>query len=114
MGGSPSYAMIFRNLHPLFSLWQKAQRKKLGKKEHAVGRNFASAEATSARALERRSLFAKSDAKTFKRFALNCSTNQNLKVNYMSESKNKKSSEHSVWGAPILYVLREKQIDEII
>ncbi len=33
--GSPSYAILFFGFYPLFSLWQKAQRKKLGKKEHA-------------------------------------------------------------------------------
>ena len=49
MGGSPSYAMLFHGFYPLFSLWQKAQRKKLGKKEHAEGRDFASAEATADR-----------------------------------------------------------------
>ena len=35
VGGSPSYAILLFGFYPLFSLWQKAQRKKLGKKEHA-------------------------------------------------------------------------------
>ena len=43
-----------------------------------------------------RSLFAKSDAKTFKRFALNCSTNQNLKEKQTLKYERIKSNKTSV------------------
>ena len=36
MGGSPFYTKIFKIAYPLFSLAVEAQRKKLGKKEHAA------------------------------------------------------------------------------
>jgi hypothetical protein len=66
VGGSPFYTSIFQIAYPLFSLRPEAQRKKLGKKEHAEKEISPLRRRPTLRALDWRSLFEKSDGKTFK------------------------------------------------
>ena len=78
-GGSPFYTKAILIVCPLFSLAQEAQEKSLAKKKRRRKCFAACARRPTLRALDWRSLFGKSDVKTFIRFALNRSTNQNLK-----------------------------------
>ena len=79
-GGFPFLSKQFIIVCPLFSLMQEAQRKKLGKKEHAAKGVSRLRARPTLRALDLRSLFEKSDTKTSRQTTLNSPINQNLKL----------------------------------
>ena len=79
VGGSPDETKAILILCTLFSLAQEAQEKSLAKKKRRRKGFAACARRPTLRALDWRSLFEKSDVKTFIRFALNRSINPNLK-----------------------------------
>ena len=82
-GGFPFLYKQFIIVCPLFSLMQEAQRKKLGKKEHAAKGVSRLRARPTLRALDLRSLFEKSDAKTPPQTRRGAPINRNL-PNYIT------------------------------
>ena len=79
-GGFPFLHKDFLNRLPAFFFGSRGAKKKAWQKRTRRKGGFAAcARRPTLRAMDRRSLFEKSDIKTFISFALNRSTNQNLK-----------------------------------
>ena len=75
VGGSPYPIRLLLIYHSLFSLTPSAQRKKLSKKETPENYFAICGWRPTLRALDRRSLFEKSNAKTFNKFPALCEAN---------------------------------------